>query len=168
MNRAVMTSLCLDVFFEKATPHDFLSVAALDCVVWQASAGGKYIPDGEHTWRIWCEHALTVVGKDSQGKVVAALLAFPCANQSYCLHKVMVAPSHQGQGMGAKLFDVLISELDRLGVDCFLTVSPSNTRALKLYRRYGFTKENFVQGFYRPEEDRLILIRQSVEMTTTR
>lgn len=151
-----------DVVIEKARDRDFLSVAALDRVAWRASENGTYIPDGEHAWRIWCEHALTYIGKTAHGEVVAALVAFPCLNQSYCLHKIMVASSQQGCGIGSRLFDALLADLDRLNADCFLTVAPTNTKALKLYRARGFTEETLVKGYYRAEEDRLVLTRRSV------
>lgn len=143
----------------RATSRDFLAIAALDRVAWQNTRQGDFIPDGEHVWRVWCEHALTFVCRDSTGVVLGVVVAFPCTNQSFCLHKAMVARSHQGQGIAARLFEVLLAELDRRQADCFLTVSPDNSRALGLYRRYGFTEETFVSGYYRPKEDRLVLTR---------
>jgi len=155
------------VVIEKAGPRDFLAIAALDRTAWQDTAHSACIPDGEHAWRIWCEHASTYLGRDAQGEVIAALLAFPCAHPSYCLHKIMVAKSHRGQRLGTKLLETLLVDLDAKGSDCFLTVSPTNSHALKLYRAYGFTEEKFVKGYYRENEDRLVLTRRSRKTPST-
>lgn len=150
-----------DILITRANPRDFLQVAALDRVAWRESAHGSFIPDGEHVWRIWCEHALVYVGKDPGGEVVGGVLAFPGLEGTFCLHKAMVAESQRGKGLGSRLFRVLLAELDRRHADCFLTVSPENAPALKLYRSCGFTEETFRKGFYREEEDRLVLTRRA-------
>lgn len=143
-----------------AAASDFLGVAALDRVAWSDNAGSEFIPDGEHAWRIWCEHAVVVVAKTPESVMAGAVLAFPCVNGSYCLHKVMVDRSHRGAGLGGKLFDALFRILDLRKVDCFLTVDPNNANAIRLYRKWGFLEEHFVAGFYRPTEDRLVLTRR--------
>lgn len=150
-----------DTLITRATPRDFLPVAALDRVAWRTSAYGNRIPDGEHVWRIWCEHALVFIAKDRTGDVVGAVLAFPCADGIFCLHKAMVAESQRGKGLGSRLFSALLAELDQRNADCFLTVSPDNANALKLYRGHGFTKETLVKGYYRDTEDRLLLTRRA-------
>jgi [ribosomal protein S18]-alanine N-acetyltransferase len=147
---------------EPAHPRDFLAVAALDRVAWQQNAHSEFIPDGEHVWRIWCEYALVFVAKEEE-KVVAAILAFPCINGSYCVHKVMVDESCRGKGLGSKLFQVLLQEIDHLNVDAFLTVDPANANAIKLYAKWGFTERTFVTGFYRDYEDRFVLVRKSLK-----
>jgi len=143
-----------------ATASDFLGVAALDRVAWSDNAGSEFITDGEHSWRIWCEHAVVVVAKTPEGDIVGAALAFPCVNDSYCLHKVMVDRNHRGTGLGGKLFASLFRILDLRKVDCFLTVDPNNANAIRLYRKWGFLEEQYVAGFYRPTEDRLVLTRR--------
>ncbi len=143
-----------------AVVSDFLGVAALDRVAWQDQAESSFIPDGEHSWRIWCEHSVVVVAKTQEGHIVGAVLAFPCLDGSFCLHKVMVDRSHRGCGLGGKLFAALFQILDQRNVDCFLTVDPKNSNAVRLYRKWGFLEERFVAGYYRPTEDRLVLTRK--------
>jgi phosphinothricin acetyltransferase len=159
MNRSTATAA--EIIIEAAAPDDFISIAKLDRMAWLKTADGEFIPDGEHVWRIWCEHALTFVARDPEGVVVAVVVAFPCVNSSYCLHKVMVAEALRGQGFGSRLFAVLFEELDRRKADCFLTVAPSNANAVKLYRNWGFVEEIFVSGYYRKTEDRLVLTRRA-------
>jgi len=151
------------IHIDRASPRDFLAIAALDRVAWRDNRSPEFIPDGEHVWRIWCEHALTFVGKDDAGRVAAAILAFPCVDGIYCVHKVMVDETYRGKGFGSKLFAALLEELDRRGVSAFLTVDPVNESAIKLYQKWGFTTGTFVAGFYRDHEDRLVLVRKAVK-----
>jgi ribosomal protein S18 acetylase RimI-like enzyme len=142
----------------RAIPSDFADIAALDRVAWRTSHHGTYIPDGEHAWRIWCEHALTYVARDG-GRVVGAILAFPCLDGRFCLHKVMVARDRRGRGIGSDLFRALLAELDGREAATFLTVSPANAAALALYEKWGFTGRKLVHGYYRPQEDRYVMTR---------
>ncbi|MCP4643436.1 MAG: GNAT family N-acetyltransferase [bacterium] len=145
----------------RATPADFLAIAALDREAWKDNRHPEFIPDGEHVWRMWTEHALVFAAVEDQA-VAGAVLAFPCTDGQYCLHKVFVDTAHRGKSIGSKLFDVLLAEIDALGVDVFLTVDPVNEAAIKLYDRWGFTDREFVSGFYRAHEDRLVLTRRAV------
>ena len=63
-------------------------------------------------------------------------------------------------GIGTKLFELLLKEIDKIGLDCFLTVDPVNENAIQLYEKWGFTEREFVKGYYRPNEDRFILNRK--------
>lgn len=145
---------------EKAVPGDFVAIAALDRVGWRENREGEFIPDGEHSWRIWCEHALTLVVRAEGGGVAGVILAFPCISGPYCLHKVLVAGEWRGRGIATRLFEALLIEIDALGVGCFLTVDPVNLHAIGLYEKMGFKRVELVQGFYRPSEDRWIMLRQ--------
>ncbi|MFK7951190.1 MAG: GNAT family N-acetyltransferase [Saprospiraceae bacterium] len=137
---------------------DFLEVAALDRIAWKSNSHSEFIPDGEHVWRIWCENALMFTAFLDK-KIVGAILAFPCLDDTFCIHKVFVHPTQRNQGIGAKLFEVLNSKLDELQKDGWLTVSPDNENARKLYAKWGFTNETFCKGFYRSYEDRFVLLR---------
>ncbi|HUG89525.1 MAG TPA: N-acetyltransferase [Planctomycetaceae bacterium] len=45
-----------------ACPAEFLEVAALDRIAWPV-VPDTFIPDGEHVWRVWCEHAVVLVAR---------------------------------------------------------------------------------------------------------
>ena len=143
----------------RAKARDFLAIAALDRVAWRRNRRSRFIPDGEHVWRMWCEHALTFVACRG-GRVVGAITAFPCTKGKYCLHKVMVAQRCRGLGVGTWLMEALLKAVDRRGVEIFLTVDPSNQAALRLYGHWGFTARKLVRGFYREKEDRYVLTRR--------
>jgi len=142
----------------KAKPRDFLEIAKLDRKAWRENQNSRYIPDGEHAWRLWVEHALVYCARNEE-KVSGAILAFPCLSGEFCIHKVFVAPALRGKKIGTRLFEKLLQDLDRLGAGSFLTVDPRNESALALYGKWGFTGRMFVKGFYRKNEDRLVLRR---------
>jgi len=152
--------------YRRATADDFLAIAALDRGAWASNRFAEFIPDGEHVWRIWCEFALVfcAVDGDDNGDnaVVGAILAFPTATGAHCVHKVFVEDACRGQGVGSRLFEVLLAEIDTLGADAFLTVDPVNDAALALYTKWGFTEARLVKGFYRDYEDRYVLMRPAV------
>lgn len=148
-----------DFQITRAATADFLLIAALDREIWRGVPHGEVIPDGEHAWRIWCEHALVYTARKAEGALAGAILAFPGMHGQLCVHKVMVAEGYRGQGVGSLLFSVLLEAIDRRGDSCFLTVSPENLAAIALYRNWGFTEEQFVAGYYRASEHRLVLTR---------
>lgn len=150
----------MDIDVRQAVPDDFLAIADLDRRAWRDSAHGATIPDGEHTWRIWIDHALTWVAcRDDQ--VVAAIVAFACGDGRYCLHKVMVDQAARGCGVGTRLFEAALAAIDAIGVDVFLTVDPANAAAIRLYERWGFDEKTFHKSYYRADEDRYVMVRRS-------
>jgi len=144
---------------QKAKVGDFLSIAQLDRNAWKQNRNSRYIPDGEHAWRLWVEHALVYCAKQ-RDDMVGAILAFPCLSGDFCIHKVFVKPNFRNQKIGTRLFMKLLQDLDRRGVSSFLTVDPMNGSALALYARWGFTERTLVKGFYRKKEDRFVLRRR--------
>ena len=145
---------------ERARTEDFLEIARLDREAWAQNRNSEYIPDGEHAWRLWTEHALVFCAWENDA-LIGAVLAFPTTTDGlYCLHKVFVDHACRGKGLGSELFDVVLAECDARGVDCFLTVDPVNEGAISLYEKWGFVERKFVEGYYRKEEDRFVLTRR--------
>jgi [ribosomal protein S18]-alanine N-acetyltransferase len=143
----------------KAGGKDFLSIARLDRKAWRQNRHSKFIPDGEHAWRLWVENALVYCARQ-EGTIVGAILAFPCLCGDFCIHKVFVQAGSRNKKIGTRLFMRLLRDLDQRGAPSFLTVDPLNKSALALYTRWGFTERTFVKGFYRKNEDRLVLKRR--------
>ena len=146
---------------EQAVGGDFLEIAALDRVAWKDSKFGEFIPDGEHAWRIWCEYSLTYVAR-IEGKLVGAIMAFTCDSGGYYLHKAIVEKAFRGRGIGSKLIESMLEDIDRRKESIFLTVDPENHGAIRLYENFGFTERTYEKGFYRDHEDRFILRRPAV------
>jgi phosphinothricin acetyltransferase len=145
--------------FERARISDFLSIAELDRIAWKERRYGEFMPDGEHVWRLWVEHALVFAAKQAE-KALGAVIAFPCISGTYCAHKVFVDPASRHGGVGTRLCEALLDELDRMGVDSFTTVDPANEGLINLYMGLGFREKQFVKGFYRSNEDRYVLTRR--------
>ncbi len=144
----------------RAVPEDFLAIAALDREAWKEGNSPEFIPDGEHVWRLWMEHAI-VFCVEIETEIGGAILAFPCLDGRYCIHKVFVRRDLRGEGMGSRLFEVLLREIDERNLSTFLTVDPENQAAIALYEKWGFTERRFVKGYYRPQEDRYVLSRRA-------
>lgn len=148
-----------NIIISRSISTDFLQIAALDRVAWLNNAHGEFIPDGEHVWRMWCQHSVMFSAKCGE-EIVGAILAFACEDGRYCLHKVMVNDNFRGQGIGGQLFDALFQVLDEKKVACFLTVDPNNSHAIALYESWGFDERKLVEGFYRAHEHRYVLTRK--------
>lgn len=143
----------------QAGPRDFLQVAALDRMAWSVEPD-VFIPDGEHAWRLWCEHAVVLIAKlagrmvSHSGDVIGALLMFPTIQGETFLHKIMVHPEARGQGIGSALMK---AGLARATTKTLLTVNPTNSAAVKLYQNFGFQIRELVKGYYRSHEDRYVM-----------
>lgn len=151
---------------EVAKTGDFLNVAALDRIAWP-QLPDVYIPDGEHIWRIWAEHATLLVARHvprenwtaaeriaATGDVLGALVMFPNDRGELFLHKIMVHPERRGMGIGSQLMS---AALERANRPVLLTVNPDNMAAVKLYESFQFRIREHVEGFYRPHEHRYVM-----------
>jgi len=151
----------------QATKKDFLSIAALDREVWKQNEYSEFASDGEHTWRLWTDYALVFCAltdwddRSFKQKIVGAVIAFPTVKDIYCIPKIFISSRYRGQGVGNNLLSVLLDKTDEIKTDVFLTVDPILTSAISLYKKYGFTVLTYKEGYYRPEEDRLIMLRRS-------
>lgn len=148
-----------DVIISKSLISDFLDIAALDRDAWQDNKHAEFIPDGEHAWRLWCEHSIMFSAK-LDDEIVGAIVAFYCENGVYCVHKVIVSRAYRGKGIGGLLFESLLQRLDLKKVDSFLTVDPTNKSALSLYHKWGYEQKELIKGYYRSYEDRIVMFRK--------
>ncbi len=73
-----------------------------------------------------------------------------------------VAPSAQGQGVGAQLLDALLTEAGRRGQRTVsLEVRDGNESAQRLYARHGFVRSGVRRGYYAGGVDAVLLTRRS-------
>ncbi|MFC8126122.1 ribosomal protein S18-alanine N-acetyltransferase [Streptomyces sp. NPDC057302] len=64
---------------------------------------------------------------------------------------IAVAPSHWGTGLGSRLLtDLLCAATAFECAEVMLEVRVDNTRAQKLYERFGFEPIGFRRGYYQP------------------
>jgi phosphinothricin acetyltransferase len=147
---------------EIAEPTEFLDIAALDRIVWP-DVPDTFIPDGEHIWRVWCGHATLLVARLQEdesnlpetNRIAGALVMFPEKHGELFLHKIVVHPNCRGNGVGSALMRDALQRADAL---VLLTVDPNNKPAVTLYENFGFTVRERIDGYYRPHEDRLIMV----------
>ncbi|MED5620463.1 ribosomal protein S18-alanine N-acetyltransferase [Ideonella sp. BN130291] len=82
------------------------------------------------------------------GEVVAYQVAMQGVDEMHLLN-LTVAPTHWGRGLGRHLLDRLV--LHARGVPAsavWLEVRQSNTRARRIYERYGFVQVGVRRGYY--------------------
>lgn len=96
------------------------------------------ISSGYETW----------VLRDSNGVLNGYFLLMLSVDDAHLLN-ITVRRELQGQGLGLVLLDKAkaIAKERKLGA-ILLEVRPSNTRAEKIYRRYGFTQIGIRKGYY--------------------
>ncbi len=72
---------------------------------------------------------------------------------------VVVAPDFRNQGVASMLMEELLQQGIADGITAFtLEVRVSNTPAIRLYEKYGFTGEGIRPRFYdKPKEDAMIM-----------
>ncbi len=154
----------LDVVIEPARPADYLHIAALDRIAWPI-VPDVFIPDGEHIWRVWSDTATLLVARLAAGSaplpessdIAGALVQFPTQQGELFLHKLMVHPLCRGSGIGTQLMKAALTQAS---VPVTLTVDPNNSAAVKLYESLGFKLRELILGFYRPHEDRNLMVFQ--------
>ncbi|MFM9963735.1 MAG: GNAT family N-acetyltransferase [Planctomycetaceae bacterium] len=151
-----------DVRIEAAKSTDYLNVAALDRIAWPIVAD-VFIPDGEHIWRVWSDVATLIVARQPNDApplseshdIAGALVQFPTKAGEVFLHKIMVHPDCRGAGIGTQLMRAALAQAN---VPVLLTVDPQNAPAVKLYESLGFSIREHIRGFYRPHEDRYLMV----------
>lgn len=143
---------------ERARPHDFLNIAALDRIAWTDS-GSQFIPDGEHIWRVWIDFATVLIARSARelpttGDIAGALVMFPTERREQFLHKIMVHPDCRGAGLGSQLME---AGLKLATVPVLLTVNPENLAAVRVYEKCGYRVRERIDGYYRSHEHRYIM-----------
>lgn len=89
------------------------------------------------------------------GKIIASLTANTRNGRSRERHKsifgIAVSKKHWGKGIGSLLIEKVINESKKNSISKItLKVNETNTRAIKLYKKYGFE----IEGIYK--NDRLV------------
>lgn len=85
---------------------------------------------------------------DGRGALHGYYLLMPAVDEAHLLD-VAVAPALQGSGLGRYLLDKVAARARGLGMaSILLEVRPSNTRALAVYRRYGYVEIGRRRAYY--------------------
>ncbi|MBA1204615.1 ribosomal protein S18-alanine N-acetyltransferase [Pseudomonas capeferrum] len=96
--------------------------------------------DGLKSYEIW----LMFEGEQQVGHGVINVII----DEAHLLN-ITVKPESQGQGLGLRLLEHLMSRAYALnGRECFLEVRASNQSAYRLYERYGFNEVGRRRDYY--------------------
>lgn len=105
-------------------------------------------------------------GIEIDGQLVAFAIFSSVAGEAELLDFV-VSPTHQGNGLGSKLFGCLASYLqERADIQClYLEVRESNAAAQAVYRNAGMAEVGVRQGYYpsvNGREDAIIMAMELI------
>jgi len=109
-----------------------------------------------------------VAAEEEQKLVGYAGMMLPGGRQAEVL-TLAVDGGHWGQGIGSALLTDLLGEAGRAGcAEVFLEVRADNSRAQKLYRRYGFGEIGVRRGYYQPSGVDAIVMRRALAAGSAR
>ena len=81
------------------------------------------------------------------------------------LFNIGVAPKAQGQGYGQQLLQHFIAQAQDLeALDCWLEVRQSNSKAIKLYEKCGFSKTGVRKNYYVQGDNKADAVLMAIAM----
>lgn len=151
----------MQINYRSANLRDFIEIARLDRICWNDAEFPEYMPDGDHVWRLWVEYAVVECAFDGD-VMIGANVSFP-TNQDrlYFNHKLFVHEEYRGLGIAKQLLMNRLKRTDELGVATMYTTSKKNKTMQHIGEKLGYKKVDFIEGYYRPEEDRYLLRREA-------
>ncbi len=70
---------------------------------------------------------------------------------------IAIKDNYQSRGIGSKLIRALLNTAKKMKVEkIYLTVHPTNTKALRLYKKYGFKQTGFTTDTYQGNKSDMI------------
>lgn len=104
-----------------------------------------------------CPQACCYVLKTDSGEVIAYMCVRLIASELHVL-KIAVNEAYRRQGMACQLLHHCLARIPAAVDFAFLEVRPSNTAAIRLYQKLGFTVWGCRPGYYTDtEEDAIIM-----------
>jgi ribosomal-protein-alanine N-acetyltransferase len=86
--------------------------------------------------------------RDADGVLIGYYLLMFAVDEAHLLD-VAVAAQRQGQGLGRYLLDKIMARARGMGMESvLLEVRPSNERAVRVYKNYGFGEIGRRKGYY--------------------
>jgi len=149
------TSSALKLYFYRMQPTDISDVLAIENDVypfpWTRGNFLDSINSGYETWIL----------RDGSGTLNGYFLLMPSVDEAHLLNITVHRDLH-GKGIGLLLLNKAKAiAMERKLEAILLEVRPSNTRAEKIYQRYGFTRIGVRKGYYpapnNQREDALVM-----------
>ncbi|QBQ39618.1 ribosomal-protein-alanine N-acetyltransferase [Pseudoduganella plicata] len=141
MNNAPVWDLARLVY-EPMAPGDLEEVVAIEQSVYPHPWTRTNFADSlKHGYQAW-------VLRNAARELMGYFLVMAVVDEAHLLN-VAVASAWQGQGLGRFLLNQSVACARGLGMaSMLLEVRPSNERALRIYRRYGFAEIGRRKGYY--------------------
>ena len=128
--------------YEPMSERDIEEVLELEeCVYPHPWSRGNFVDSLTSGYQAW-------VLRDQRADLLGYFLLMTIVDEAHLLN-VAVSAEIQGQGLGRFLLNQAVACARGLGMESvLLEVRPSNTRALEIYRRYGFAEIGRRKGYY--------------------
>lgn len=141
------------------TPADLDDVLVLERSLFGEEAWSRQMLQGELAEQPRSRYYLVA---DEDGVITGYAGLLVAANQADVV-TLAVAADRWGQGVGSALLEALLAEAARRRcTEVFLEVRADNTRAQRLYLRYGFSQIGIRKGYYQPSgADALVMRRDA-------
>ena len=138
------------------TAGDVDEVHALECSVFPHPwTRGNFMDSLASGYDAWVLREAGDPAPECPGGALAGYFLLMYALDEAHLLDVAVAATRQGTGVGRFLLDRIAARARDLGmVSILLEVRPSNERALRVYRRYGYAEIGRRKGYYPAHEGR--------------
>jgi [ribosomal protein S18]-alanine N-acetyltransferase len=141
------------------TPADLDAVLVLERSLFAEEAWSREMLEGELAEQPRSRYYLVA---DDDGVITGYAGLLVAANQADVV-TLAVATDRWGQGAGSALLEALLAEAARRRcTEVFLEVRADNTRAQRLYRRYGFSQIGIRKGYYQPSGADALVMRREV------
>jgi [ribosomal protein S18]-alanine N-acetyltransferase len=141
------------------TPADLDAVLVLERSLFGEEAWSRQMLEGELAEQRRSRYYLVA---DDDGVITGYAGLLLAANQADVV-TLAVAADQWGQGAGSALLEALLAEAARRRcTEVFLEVRTDNTRAQRLYRRYGFSQIGIRKGYYQPSGADALVMRRDI------
>jgi ribosomal-protein-alanine N-acetyltransferase len=141
------------------TPADLDAVLRLELDLFGEEAWSRQMLEGELAQQPQSRYYLVA---DDDGGIAGYAGLLLAATQADVL-TLAVATDRWGQGTGSALLEALLTEAARRGcTEVFLEVRTDNTRAQRLYHRYGFRQIGIRKGYYQPSGADALVMRHEI------
>jgi [ribosomal protein S18]-alanine N-acetyltransferase len=141
------------------TPEDLDAVLVLERSLFGEEAWSRQMLEGELAEQ---PRSRCYLVADDDGVITGYAGLLVAANQADVV-TLAVAADRWGQGAGSALLEALLAEaVRRRCTEVFLEVRTDNTRAQRLYRRYGFSQIGIRKGYYQPSGADALVMRRDV------
>jgi len=149
-----------EIGYRLMTLADLDGVLALELDLFGDEAWSRQMLEGELSEQPRSRYYLVA---DDDGEIVGYAGLLAAATQADVL-TLAVAADWWGQGTGSALLEALLAEAARRGcTEVFLEVRTDNTRAQRLYHRYGFSQIGIRKGYYQPSGADALVMRRDLD-----